>query len=318
MKLVDALGAAAAEELTRSGAVVFLATDRAAIEVRGDDRFRWLNAVVSADIAQLESRAKPGAPAASYACILSVKGKLLADAWVVSDGERLTAFVPAATADEITALWDAHIVMEDVELARDDGRRLLFVQGHDAAAIVAKAAEAGALGATSGFCEADAVGLGAGVLTTLTGEAEPAVATLSAAGATAVSESAWAELHVRRGRPRFGDDFDASHYVQEAGLQTRAVSFTKGCYLGQEVVCMLQNRGKVQRRLVSLAVSGAAARGDQLWVDGKAVGQLTSVASEAAGGAVAIGMVKAAASTPGAKLSLGEGRGEATVVSEVS
>jgi folate-binding protein YgfZ len=76
-------------------------------------------------------------------------------------------------------------------------------------------------------------------------------------------------------------DFGEDTYPQEAGLKTRAVSFNKGCYLGQEVICMLENRGQLSRRLVQLSASGelAVEPGSLVFdADGKRVGELTSVA----------------------------------------
>ena len=71
-------------------------------------------------------------------------------------------------------------------------------------------------------------------------------------GGGAVSEAGFDLARVRAGRPRFGRDFGAQQYPQEAGHKQRAVSFGKGCYLGQEVVCTLENRGRLTRRLVRL------------------------------------------------------------------
>ena len=72
-------------------------------------------------------------------------------------------------------------------------------------------------------------------------------------------DAAWEALRIERAIPRFGVEFDATTYPQEAALEKRAVSFAKGCYLGQEVVCMLEMRGHVKRKLVPLSRVGAIA-----------------------------------------------------------
>src|SRR5262249_30258701 len=74
-------------------------------------------------------------------------------------------------------------------------------------------------------------------------------------------ESAWEALRIEQGVPRFRHDFDESTYPQEASLEKRAVSFDKGCYLGQEVVCMLELRGQVKRKLVPVTLSASIPKG---------------------------------------------------------
>ena len=84
-------------------------------------------------------------------------------------------------------------------------------------------------------------------------------------------------LRVERGRPRYGIDLDDTVIPQEAGLNARAVSFTKGCYVGQETVARLYYRGKPNRQLRGLRLSAPARPGDQIEFDGRAVGRLGSV-----------------------------------------
>ncbi|MBL8720772.1 MAG: hypothetical protein JNL79_32595 [Myxococcales bacterium] len=162
--------------------------------------------------------------------------------------------------------------MEDVELVLDEGARLFHVEG----------------GAPPGRAAPfDALGEGGFVI-----ESDP--------GLPRLEESAVEARRIAAGRAAFGVDFDEKNYVQECGLEARAVSFSKGCYLGQEVVCMLQMRGHVNKRLVQLAVPTGIAPGAELTVDGQVVGAVTSVAGEAA-----LAMVKYAHSEPGKRLSLG-------------
>ena len=102
------------------------------------------------------------------------------------------------------------------------------------------------------------------------------------AGAVPVAEDAAEVVRVERGRPRYGVDLDEATIPQEAGLNERAVSFTKGCYTGQELVYRIDARGgNVPRRLHGVVFDGAdrlPAPGGEVEVDGRAVGRLTSVA----------------------------------------
>jgi folate-binding protein YgfZ len=108
--------------------------------------------------------------------------------------------------------------------------------------------------------------------------------------------------------PIFGAEFDGATYPQEAGLEKTAVSFNKGCYLGQEVVCMLEMRGKVKKRIVPLVLEGdAPARGAAVMHEGVAVGAVTSAAwSPTLGRAIALAMVKRQLTEPGSELRVGD------------
>src|SRR5437764_1382812 len=100
-------------------------------------------------------------------------------------------------------------------------------------------------------------------------------AALRGRGATEVSVAAAECLRVERGRPRYGVDMDDTTIPQEAGLNARAVSFTKGCYVGQETVARLHYKGKPNRHLRGLRLSAPACTGDQLQLGERAVGRVS-------------------------------------------
>ncbi|MEM9588064.1 MAG: aminomethyltransferase [Planctomycetota bacterium] len=118
-------------------------------------------------------------------------------------------------------------------------------------------------------------------------------AKLQKAGMTVRSEE---EFHVNRIRnqfPWYGVDVDASHLPQEASRLPESISFTKGCYLGQETVARLDALGQVQKQLVAWSISGAVPEpGQKLFSEDKAVGRLTSVAKQADGTVLAIGYAR--------------------------
>ena len=126
---------------------------------------------------------------------------------------------------------------------------------------------------------------------------------LEAAGAEPVSEAAAEVQRVESGRPRFGVDLDQSVIPQEAGLNDRAVSFTKGCYVGQETVARLHYRGKPNRRLLGLRLSEPAAPGTELRLGEKVVGRLGSVVVSPRLGPLALALVRREA-VPGDKLAI--------------
>src|SRR6185437_10386155 len=114
---------------------------------------------------------------------------------------------------------------------------------------------------------------------------------------TRLDDEGWEALRIAWGVPRFGADYDEQSLPQEASLETRAVSFSKGCYLGQETVFMLEKRGHARKKLVRLAVEGEgtlSAGAEIALPDGTAgVGAVTSATrAPGPGGWLALGSVK--------------------------
>ena len=136
---------------------------------------------------------------------------------------------------------------------------------------------------------------------------------LRARGALPVGEAAAECVRIEHGRPRYGIDMDDSVIPQEAGLNERAVSFTKGCYVGQETVARLHYKGRPNRHLRGLRVSGVAASGDDLRLEDRAVGCLGSFASSPRLGPIALALVRREVE-PGALVSVGEHGASARVV----
>src|SRR5919199_792736 len=134
-----------------------------------------------------------------------------------------------------------------------------------------------------------------------------------AAGAAAVDEAAAELVRVESGRPRYGIDLDDTTIPQEAGLNDRAVSFTKGCYVGQETVARLHWRGKPNRHLRGLRLSAPAPAGTPLRLGEREVGRLGSVALSPVHGPIALAIVRREASV-GDSLAVGDGGVSAQVV----
>jgi folate-binding protein YgfZ len=127
---------------------------------------------------------------------------------------------------------------------------------------------------------------------------------LEAGGAQPISEEAVETVRVERGRPRFGLDIGEDTIPQEAGLNERAVSFTKGCYVGQETVARLFYKGKPNRHLRGLRLTAPAATGDELRLGEKVVGRLGTVVTSPALGVIALAVVRREAE-PGANVRVG-------------
>jgi folate-binding protein YgfZ len=144
-------------------------------------------------------------------------------------------------------------------------------------------------------------------------DTERLIEALRARGASPVSERAAECVRVEHGRPRYGLDLDDTVIPQEAGLNERAVSFTKGCYVGQETVARLFYKGKPNRHLRGLRLSSPAEHGDQLLLGDRVLGSIGSCVDSPRLGPIALALVRREAE-PGAVVSVGEHGVEAEVV----
>jgi len=269
--------------------------DLGVIAVTGRDRASWLNGLITNDV-----RA-PSPGRGVYAAAVGVKGKLLADLWVHAGAERLDVVLPLAQRDAVLAHFDRYLVMEDVTLTADPAEVHTF-QGPGAETL---------RGDFPGASSADRLGHGGFDVVVPPGDVAftAALAAVLAVGrAVPVDAAAWERVRIAQGVPAWARDFGTDNYVQEASITSRAVSFQKGCYLGQEVVCRLEMRGHVQRQLVRLAWEGDAVdSGAEVLHDTTLVGTVTSaVADPAAPGRVsALAMVRYSALDKGLALQVG-------------
>ena len=212
----------------------------AAVYVRGDDRTTWLNGQITNDVREIAQGQSV------HALAVNVRGKILAELFVADLGEALILLVHKSAEAALLESFERYIIMEDVTLEPMNQLRVLSLEGPDSPALH-KLITCGAevVGFAHSSLELPAYGwIGSA------GELEIIREQLSA-HAPAIDEPAHELARLRRATPRFGIDFDEHHYPQEAGLKAY-VSFNKGCYLGQEVVCTLESRGRLSRHLVRL------------------------------------------------------------------
>ena len=284
----------------RESAGVRMRDDLELVRVRGDDAQTWLNGQVTADVREVP------AGQGVYSLAVTVRGKIMADLWVVRSAGELAVLLPRTAADTVLASFEHQIIMEDVELVREPAIRVVSVQGPRADTIAAAAASADVE-----LLRCEELGSGGALLTVAAEQADALYAQLIAAaqavGGGAVDDTGFELARLRAGLPRFERDFGLEQYPQEVGLEERAVSFSKGCYLGQEVICTLENRGKLSRRLARLraaAGAGALEPGSELLdADARTVGKLTSVVLDPEDQQqLALGYVKHAVANPGVSL----------------
>jgi len=253
--------------------------ERAIISVGGDDAHDWLQGQLTNQFEGLASGDSV------YAFVLTLKGRILADVRALVRDDEVWLDVPAVQTDALLERLDRYIVMEDVDLVSRTDLRVITAQGPSADALA------------EGGWRDDRFGLGGRVWVVAEEEEESELqrfATRSGElGGGVIGEEAWAQAHIIRGRPRFGVDFGEWTYPQESGLNPVAVSFKKGCYIGQETVVMLENRGKAPKVLWRWAIEGDVppeaktpiTRADLV------VGEITSSAPKQ-GGIAALGFLK--------------------------
>lgn len=257
--------------------------DRVTLVVTGRDRIAWLNGLVTCDLLKVP------AGCVQYGLFVGRTGRVLADAELLAEGSRVLLSVPASASDALRQHLDHHLVMEDAEVAVQPFDAW-WLHGPKSGAAWELARDAGAAGGPI-----DRTGLGGALIFAAVGSGS-VERSVEAVGGTIADASGWEALRLERAVPKFGVDFDESTYPQEAAIEKAAVSFDKGCYLGQEVVFMLEKRGHVKRRLSALVIEAGAPPNpgaDVLDEAGAAVGAVTSAAaSPTLGRPVALAMLK--------------------------
>ena len=314
----------------REGAGLLDRGSRGRLQFTGADRRSYLHGLLTNDIEAL----RPGT--GCYAALLTPQGRMIADMRISEVGDRLLIDLPGSAAAGVYQRLADFIFSEEVEV-RDVSSELgqLGIYGPAAPEMLGSILTAiGDPGATveSAVLESMAVhanaeyhfngtpvvlvrsdDYGAAGFEVFVPAAE--VARLSAAlrgsGAKDVEPDAADVTRVEAGRPEFGVDMDEHTIPLEAGIEDRAISETKGCYVGQEVIIRVLHRGhgRVARRLVGMighVADGPLARGMRIEADGKAIGAITSAAdSPGLRRPIALGYVHRDFAEPGRVLHVG-------------
>jgi folate-binding protein YgfZ len=290
------------------GSALAIATELSTLVITGTDRLTWLNGLVTCDLA------KKRVGEAAYGLVVARNGRVIADIFVLVDESSLLLALPAVAVDTVRRHFEHYLVMEDVEVAPgSDAYQTWFLHGPRSSELLAAARAAGGIGAVL-----DRTGLGGAIVFARRDRADEIRVEMSRAaseiGGAVGDADGWRALRLERGVAEFGEDFDEKTYPQEAGLEKVAVSFEKGCYLGQEVVCMLEMRGHVKRKLAPLVLEapGVPSPGTRVTdLAGEAVGEVSSaVLSPTLGRVVAFAMVKRAQIQPSNVLLVGGARAQ--------
>jgi folate-binding protein YgfZ len=287
-------------------------SDRGKLALSGSQAKEFLQGQVSNDIEGLE----PGR--GCYAAFLTPKGKMLGDLRVLDTGDELLLDTERVALQELFNLIRRFRVGYDTELhKRTLERGLLSLVGPEARAVAGTGdldVEHQHAPVSVGAVSALAIRTDVGVdLLCNSSQTDELRTELERAGAVLVAEAAVEALRIERGRPRYGIDLDDTVIPQEAGLNARAVSFTKGCYVGQETVARLYYRGKPTRQLRGLRCSDSVSARDAVTFEGRPVGQIGSAAISPRSGAIALALVRREA-PPGSTVAVGSAGVSAEVI----
>jgi folate-binding protein YgfZ len=280
-------------------------SERGKLALTGPDATPFLQGQVTNDVESLS------AGEGCYAAFLTQKGKMLGDVRILDASEELLLDTERVALQELFNMIRRFKVGYRVELHKrtlERGLLSLIGPGSDSVAGTSDLPEhehAHAVVDIDGVT-ARAVRTDVGVdLLCDAADTEALLRAVEARGAMPVPESAVECLRVEHGRPRFGIDLDDTVIPAEAGLNARAISFTKGCYVGQETVARLHYRGKPNRHLRGLLLSAPADPGAALRSGERVVGTLTTVAASPSFGPIALALVRREAS-PGTTVAVGD------------
>jgi folate-binding protein YgfZ len=316
MATVDTLPTA--YEACTSGAGLIDRSEAGKLLLTGEQAQLFLDGQVSNDIASLERGH------GRYAALLTNKGRMLGDLRAIATADGLLVVCERvalqALFDQVRRGligWQAELHKRTLELG------LLSLVGPRSEE-VARAAGLPIPGAEEHDVAGDASTYvvrtdgGLDVLPEAARAAEVRAALL-AAGAVEAPEAVAEIVRVERGRPRYGIDLDESVMPAEAGIVERAVSFTKGCYVGQETVARLHWKGKPNRHLRGLELSAPVATGAAVTVAGdegaqpREVGRVGSAVVSPAAGPIALAILRREV-VPGDRVLVGDSAVEAQVV----
>jgi folate-binding protein YgfZ len=284
----------------------------------GADRRTFLHALLTNDVAALAKGS------GAYAAYLTPQGRMICDMSLLELGDRLLMGVEGAQAPALAERLDKLIFSEDVQV-KDVSHDLdeIGVYGPAAAALIERASGVSVSGLVREYdnltagphvvARSNELGVEGFVVMVPRSDRDASWSALAGAGVVAGVEATFETLRVEAGRPRFGIDMDNETIPLEAGIEDRAISFTKGCYIGQEVIVRVMHRGhgRVVRRLVRLTIDDerVPSRGDTIQADGKEVGAITSaVMSPREGKPLALGYVHRDHSAPGTQLAVHQSR----------
>jgi folate-binding protein YgfZ len=261
-------------------------SSRAQLALTGNDRARWLNGMVTNNIRDL------AVGKGVYAFLLNPQGHILGDVYAFNRDESLTVETDQAQLENLLPIFDRYIIMDDVEVTNlSDRLQSVGVVGPKAAEALRGAglqlakldplqyADISWQNVPATVIRGDLPSVESYELWLAPERVSELRSVLAQSGAKPVSAAALELLRIASGFPRYGQDIRERDLPQETS-QDRALHFSKGCYVGQEIVERIRSRGAVHRKFAGFEVEGPLpAPGARIQAEGKDVGEITSAAS---------------------------------------
>lgn len=271
----------------RGGCGVYDLGFRAKISLTGADRVRWLNGMITNNIRDL------AANRGVYGFLLNPQGHILGDLYAYNLGDSITVDTDLLQREKILATFDHYIIMDDVEVKDLSSDLTAIAVGGPKSREILRAAkidfselqplqvhtvqcdcDCGCMSCT--FVRADDPVIESYEIWIAPAQVKSLWDSLVRAGAVPVGSEA-VEMHrVAAGIPRYGVDIRERDLPQETD-QVRALNFSKGCYVGQEIVERIRSRGAVHRKFSGFVADAAVSRGVKVISGDKEVGEITSV-----------------------------------------
>jgi folate-binding protein YgfZ len=322
---------AGAYDAARRRAAFLDRSHRGRIVVSGTERASYLQGLFTNDIVALK------AGQGCYTAYLTAQGRMIADLYAYELGDVMLLTMTGGVKDGVMAKLDQFIFSEDVQLGDVTGTfAQIAIVGPDAAPVVASIVNGVTDEALRGMTEhGNARGEWAGGAAIVTRVVDPGETgfdlfvehaqagtlktMLLAAGVVELDEATAEAVRVESGIPLFGRDMDEETIPLEAGIESRAISFTKGCYVGQEVIIRVLHRGhgRVARKLVGLTLDGDGVpeAGAAIRIGDREIGNVTSaVSSPALHRPIALGYVHRDFLEAGTRVTVGDQRATVTAL----
>ena len=300
-----------------AGAGLLDRSARGKMDVTGPDAAEFLQGQVTNDVEE------PAPGQGCYAALLDPKAHILADMRILSAGPaELWLDTEPGALEAVLGHLRMYKIGRQVQIAdRTAERAILSLLGPTSAELAGRVAAVGIPSAEHDWVDARVrdlpvriVATRAGVdLMTATEGADTLRTALLEAGAHGIGDDAAEVLRVELGIPRHGIDMGADNLPGEAGIVERAVSFTKGCYIGQEPVARMYHRGRPNRRLRGLKMSAPVSPGEPVISGDKEVGRLTTSITSPRLGPIALTILRREVEA-GDRLVVGDQAVSATVV----
>jgi folate-binding protein YgfZ len=308
----------------RAGCGLVELTGWSSITLTGADRQAFLNNFCTNDIKRLAS----GDSSEAFFC--NVKGRIIGHGVVTCRDNELVLVGPPRQGAALTSHLDRYIIREDVQVRDTTAERsyLLLAGAATARSIAISLApsidiDKPSVNAVARIAEKSVHWIHwelfaqsfAGLIEVLPTDVSNVKTALGERGAMICNEAAFNIMRIEAGTPLFGVDFDDHNFPQEVGRNSQAISFTKGCYLGQEIVARIDALGHVNQKIVGVANSSKDTPpvGTELTHGGSVVGRTTSTTfSPALGRQLALAMVRREHTAIGTELESSAGKWEVT------